>query len=202
MYETKIKPLKKLFAIAIGFIMVFAILSGKTFAPSQEKSEERVSQSPTQTVRITSPPPQTPPAVTYTPTPAPIVEEPIEEPEVDPNPYAELVLTEAEKEWLACMAHDEANDQEFEGQIAVVQVALNRVLHPKFPDNIFDVLFSPHQFCVGNYYDEQQMKAVEAALSGDPVLDLNTDVVFFSTGKLKYGSYYKTIGDHVFRTYS
>ena len=45
------------------------------------------------------------------------------------------------------------------------------------------------------------MEAVEAALAGEPVLELNTDVVFFSIGKLTYGSYYKTIGGHVFRTY-
>lgn len=43
--------------------------------------------------------------------------------------------------------------------------------------------------------------AVDAALAGHPALDLNTDVVYFSTGSLTYGSYYKTIGDHVFRTY-
>lgn len=99
------------------------------------------------------------------------------------------------------MAYSEAGNQEFVGQVAVVQVALNRLLHPNFPDNLSDVLFTPHQFCVGNYYGEQQMEAVEVALSGEPALDLNTDVVFFSTGRLTYGSYYKTIGDHVFRTY-
>lgn len=51
------------------------------------------------------------------------------------------------------------------------------------------------------YYGSVQMEAVDAALAGHPALDLNTDVVYFSTGSLTYGSYYKTIGDHVFRTY-
>lgn len=118
------------------------------------------------------------------------------------NPYAELELTNSEKKLLARMAYSEAGNQSFEGQVAVILVALNRCIHPAFPSNISDVLFAPHQFVVGRHYEDEQMEAVEAALAGEPVLDLNTDVVFFSTGSLRYGSYYKTIGDHVFRTYS
>ena len=118
-----------------------------------------------------------------------------------PNPYAELVITAAEKELLACMVYNEARGEPFEGQIAVVQVALNRYMHEAFDGSISDILLAPNQFSVGNTYGEEQMEAVEAALAGEPVLELNTDVVFFSTGKLTYGSYYKTIGGHVFRTY-
>lgn len=197
MYETKSEPFKKILAIALCFVVVIAVLNGIAFAPNQKESVEEVSE-PIKVARTFSlPPPQTPPAATPKPTPEPIAEEP----EVDPNPYTELVLTDTEKEWLACMAYSEAGNQEFVGQVAVVQVALNRLLHPNFPNDLSDVLFSPHQFCVGDYYGEQQMEAVEAALSGEPALDLNTDVVFFSTGQLTYGSYYKTIGAHVFRTY-
>jgi len=118
------------------------------------------------------------------------------------NPYANLTVTNSEKRLLARMAYSEAGNQSLEGQVAVIQVALNRCMHPAFPGNISDVLFAPHQFIVGHHYEDEQMEAVEAALAGEPVLDLNTDVVFFSTGSLRYGSYYKTIGDHVFRTYS
>jgi len=198
MYETKSEPFKKILAIALCFIAVFAVLSGIAFAPNQKEPVEEVPE----TIKVACTfslllLPQTPPAAAPKPTPEPIVEEP----EVDPNPYAELVLTDTEKEWLACMAYSEAGNQEFVGQVAVVQVALNRLLHPNFPDDLSDVLFSPHQFCVGDYYGEQQMEAVEAALSGEPALDLNTDVVFFSTGRLTCGSYYKTIGAHIFRTY-
>ncbi len=64
------------------------------------------------------------------------------------------------------------------------------------------MLFQPNQFCVGSTFTEEQEEAVEAALMGYSALDLNTDVVLFSTGSLRYGSYYKTIGAHVFRTYS
>lgn len=127
-------------------------------------------------------------------------EEPTE-PEADLNPYAELSPTDTEKELLACMAYSEAGNQSFDGQVAVVQVALNRYMHEAYSGSISDILFSPCQFVVGDYYGSVQMEAVDAALAGHPALDLNTDVVYFSTGSLTYGSYYKTIGDHVFRTY-
>ena len=117
------------------------------------------------------------------------------------NPYEDIELTYAEKELLACMVYNEARGEPFKGQVAVVQVALNRYMHEAFNGSISDILLAPSQFSVGNTYGEEQMEAVEAALAGEPVLDLNTDVVFFSTGKLTYGSYYKTIGGHVFRTY-
>lgn len=131
-------------------------------------------------------------------TPPPVISEtPVE----DPNPYADLVVTDTEKELLACMVYNEARGEPFEGQVAVVLVALNRYIHEAFDGSISDILLAPNQFSVGNTYGDEQMKAVEAALAGDPVLDLNTDVVFFSTGSLTYGSYYKTICCHVFHTY-
>lgn len=117
------------------------------------------------------------------------------------NPYAGIVLTDYEKELLARMAYTESNDQPFDGQVAVIQTALNRYLHPAYRGSISDILFAPHQFVVGSYYTQTQMDAVESALAGNPILDCNTEVVFFSMGGLKYGSYYKTIADHVFRTY-
>lgn len=128
-------------------------------------------------------------------------ETPPEENNSIPNPYADLELTFEEKELLACMAYNESRGEPFEGQIAVIQVALNRYMHEAYSGSISDILFAPYQFSVGSTYTEEQMNAVEAALDGDPVLELNTDVVYFSTGGLTYGTYYCTIGGHVFRTY-
>lgn len=118
------------------------------------------------------------------------------------NPYKELKLTHDEKKLLARMVYSEARGEPFEGQVAVAQVALNRYLHKSFNGSISDIISAPDQFTVGKKYEDSQMAAVETALSGAPVLDLNTDVVFFSTGRLKCGTYYRTIGNHVFRTYS
>ena len=72
-----------------------------------------------------------------------------------PNPYAELVITAAEKELLACMVYNEARGEPFEGQIAVVQVALNRYMHEAFDGSISDILLAPNQFSVGNTYGEE-----------------------------------------------
>lgn len=88
-----------------------------------------------------------------------------------------------------------------EEEPAEPEADLNPYMHEAYSGSISDILFSPCQFVVGDYYGSVQMEAVDAALAGHPALDLNTDVVYFSTGSLTYGSYYKTIGDHVFRTY-
>lgn len=117
------------------------------------------------------------------------------------HPYAALNLTFKEKELLACMAYSEARGESFEGQVAVIQVALNRYMHEAYSGTLSEILLAPSQFAVGNIYTEEQMDAVEEALAGYPALDLNTDVVYFSTGSLTYGTYYCTIGGHVFRTY-
>lgn len=199
MYETKTKPNKKVLKTA-GYILVgCCALLTMIFAMDKD-------------VPATAPieaehcgyydPSQMPPSVVEAQ--APIVEGPVEplEPEVDPNPYAGLAVTDAEKTLLARMAYSEAGNQSFDGQVAVVQVALNRYMHEAYSGSISDILLAPSQFAVGNYYEPAQMEAVEAALAGEPVLDLNTDVVYFSTGSLTYGSYYKTIGNHVFRTYT
>ena len=99
------------------------------------------------------------------------------------------------------MAYSEARGESFEGQVAVIQVALNRYMHEAYSGTLSEILLAPSQFAVGNIYTEEQMDAVEEALAGYPALDLNTDVVYFSTGSLTYGTYYCTIGGHVFRTY-
>lgn len=117
------------------------------------------------------------------------------------NPYAGLSLSFSEKELLACMAYSEARGEPFDGQVAVVLVALNRYLHDAYSGSLSDIVLAPSQFSVGDTYTQAQMDAVEAALAGSDVLDFNTDVVYFSTGDLGYGSYFKTIGGHIFRTY-
>lgn len=198
MNETKFEPFIKGFMV---LVVICAVIYAIAFASKEEAILKEAIQDSTvcETLTLSAPPEITRAVETRTMVPAtpPIQSVPEEE---APNPYAELVITAAEKELLACMVYNEARGEPFEGQIAVVQVALNRYMHEAFDGSISDILLAPNQFSVGNTYGEQ-MEAVEAALAGEPVLELNTDVVFFSTGKLTYGSYYKTIGGHVFRTY-
>ena len=199
MNETKFEPFIKGFMV---LVVICAVIYAIVFASKEEAILKEAIQDSTvcETLTLSAPPEITRAVETRTMVPAtpPIQSVPEEE---APNPYAELVITAAEKELLACMVYNEARGEPFEGQIAVVQVALNRYMHEAFDGSISDILLAPNQFSVGNTYGEEQMEAVEAALAGEPVLELNTDVVFFSTGKLTYGSYYKTIGGHVFRTY-
>lgn len=199
MNETKFEPFIKGFMV---LVVICAVIYAIAFASKEEAILKEAIQDSTvcETLTLSAPPEITRAVETRTmvPTTPPIQSVPEEE---APNPYAELVITAAEKELLACMVYNEARGEPFEGQIAVVQVALNRYMHEAFDGSISDILLAPNQFSVGNTYGEEQMEAVEAALAGEPVLELNTDVVFFSIGKLTYGSYYKTIGGHVFRTY-
>lgn len=200
MNETKFEPFIKGFMV---LVVICATVCAIAFASKEEVALKEVIQDSAacETLALSAPPEITRAVETRTmvpATPPPIQPIPDEE---DHNPYADLTVTIAEKELLACMVYNEARGEPFEGQIAVVQVALNRYMHEAFDGSISDILLAPNQFSVGNVYGEEQMKAVEAALAGEPVLELNTDVVFFSTGKLTYGSYYKTIGGHVFRTY-
>lgn len=171
MHETKSKWFKKVLRATLCSLVVCGSLSAMVFVPNKEEETPQVPIE--KELCVYSAPLQ----VSPTPTPISIEEEPTE-PEADLNPYAELSPTDTEKELLACMAYSEAGNQSFDGQVAVVQVALNRYMHEAYSGSISDILFSPCQFVVGDYYGSVQMEAVDAA-----------------------GSYYKTIGDHVFRTY-
>lgn len=115
--------------------------------------------------------------------------------------YDAVPVSFSDKELLAGTVRNEAGGEPFDGQVAVVQVALNRCLHPAFPGTVREVLCAPCQFVEGTTYSREHMDAVEAALAGYDALDGRTDVVFFSTGCLPYGSHYKWICCHEFRTY-
>ena len=197
MTKEKIKLFGSIFTAALMVVLVgisvLAVSSNDTTPPMQSEPASTLRDAVNLPVAVPSPSVTPSPVVMSTPEPEPQQE--------NLNPYAGIALTDQERVWLCCMAYSEAGNQEFDGQVAVVQVALNRLMHENFPSDVESVLFQPNQFCVGNTYTEAQEEAVEAALMGHPALDLNTDVVFFSTGSLRYGSYYKTIGAHVFRTY-
>lgn len=134
------------------------------------------------------------------------------EPAVEPEPapqrnerYAAIEISEAEIEELAQVTFAEAGNQSAEGQQAVVEVILNRVLHDAFPDTVHDVLHQDEHtevpqfstvYSIGHVEpDAMQYAAIEAALYGTPILD--TDVVFFSTGG-ENDRVWGKIGDHVF----
>lgn len=60
----------------------------------------------------------------------------------------EIVL--GEMELLAQLVQAEAGNQSLEGKRLVVDVVLNRVADPRFPDTVEEVIFQPGQFSVVN----------------------------------------------------
>lgn len=119
--------------------------------------------------------------------------------------YAAIPISEDDYQELAGIVYLEAGNQCAEGQQAVVEVILNRVISPQFPDNIHDVLhqcegtkqqqFSP----IGNLAmaepGEAQYAAIEAALYGPSILP--DDVVYFSRNG-ENDRVWGKIQDHVF----
>ncbi|MPN58243.1 hypothetical protein SDC9_205946 [bioreactor metagenome] len=84
-----------------------------------------------------------------------------------------------------------------------MEVVLNRILSPSFPDTVDEVVyqrnplqFSPSALIPTTTPTEEQYRAVETALAAaEPITD--ADVVYFSTSA-QNGRVYATIGAHVF----
>ncbi len=119
--------------------------------------------------------------------------------------YAAVEITDAELEELAAIVYLESGNQSAEGQQAVAEVVLNRVISPDFPGTVHDVLHQGAgtrvpQFSTINRIGtakptQAQYDAIDAALYGDSVLP--ADVVFFSRSG-ENDRVWGKIGDHVF----
>lgn len=125
------------------------------------------------------------------------------EPTAPPSRYGGIQITDDDVETLARLVWLEARGEPFEGQVAVVEVVLNRILSPSFPDTVAEVVyqrdpvqFSPAARIPSTTPTETQYEAVTAAIEGtEPITD--ADVVYFSTGA-QNDRVYKIIGNHVF----
>ena len=108
-------------------------------------------------------------------------------------------------ELLAAVVEAEAGNQDLTGKRLVVDVVLNRVDSPLFPDNIVDVLEQELQFTTmhnraveeaGWHMQEDDYKAVMMEISGER---LDYDIYFFTAGE--YNSCGRPAyihGDHYF----
>ncbi|MEG1857209.1 MAG: cell wall hydrolase [Pseudoflavonifractor sp.] len=68
--------------------------------------------------------------------------------------------------WLSHIINAESGNQSLTGKIAVGNVVLNRVASPRFPDNIYDVVFQRNQFTpamTGSVHREPNAESVLAA---------------------------------------
>lgn len=114
--------------------------------------------------------------------------------------YPGLTLGEEDVEILARLVWMEAQGEPVEGQQAVAEVILNRVVADNFPDTVKGVVFAEDQFRSAQRLEmaeptQTQYEAVEQALKGPYVLP--KDVVFFATYKVN-SSLWGKIGGHYF----
>jgi N-acetylmuramoyl-L-alanine amidase len=114
-------------------------------------------------------------------------------------------------EYFSCifsLISAEAAGESFEGQVAVGAVILNRITDPRFPNNLWDVLYEPWQFepvqngTINLPPTASALRAADAALDGwDPV---NGAVYFCNPDTADSTDFFYTltyvcrIGNHVF----
>lgn len=107
------------------------------------------------------------------------------ESETEETEYIRYNLNEEEKIMLQKIAWAEAGSTGVEGMAMIMQVVMNRVDDPRFPDNVHDVICAPGQFTPmydGSYNSAQVNASTQAALdlmlSGN---DLSQGALYFCT---------------------
>jgi len=114
--------------------------------------------------------------------------------------YPNVKLTLEEQNLLARMVWVEAQGEPFEGQQAVAEVVLNRLVSDDFQDSIKSIIYAENQFRSAAFLDDAmpvsiQYEAVERALEGPYVLPI--DVYYFATYPVTENIWGK-IGGHIF----
>jgi len=119
--------------------------------------------------------------------------------------YSGVSMTDEERRELAAVVYLEARNQPPEGQQAVAEVVLNRVISPDFPDTVHDVFHQgeetaiPQFSTVGHIESTEPPQAaydaIDGALYGDSILP--DDVVYFSRSG-ENDRVWGKIGEHVF----
>ena len=95
-------------------------------------------------------------------------------------------ISEYERYLLAALAYHEARGEGAVGMQAVVEVAMNRVMSPLFPNTVEEVLFqtkpcvqfTPYKLLKGTTPEQAQYDAVDTAMYGNAILDI--DYLYFS----------------------
>lgn len=117
------------------------------------------------------------------------------------------LVSVADVEILTRVIHGEARGENFEGQVAVGAVVLNRVKDPRFPKTIRAVVYQSGAFTAVDDKqiqldpNDQSYKAAEAALSGQ---DPTNGAIFYYNPRLatdrwiKSRAVVKQIGNHTF----
>lgn len=117
--------------------------------------------------------------VSVVPETKPEVKTPVEQPKQDPvvteKPKAETAKSD-DAYLLAQIINAEANDEPYNGKLAVGNVVMNRVNHPDFPDTIRDVIYQKGQFqpvrngSINKKPSDDSIKAANEALNGKQIV--------------------------------
>jgi len=117
------------------------------------------------------------------------------------------LITKEDVELLTRVIHGEARGENFEGQVAVGAVVLNRLKDPRFPKTMHAVIYQSGAFTAVDDKqielspDDESYKAAEAALAGQ---DPTNGAIFYFNPRLttdrwiKTRPVVKTIGNHTF----
>ena len=121
-----------------------------------------------------------------------------EKPEADPRYGVEL--TWDEQQLLAKLIWLEARGESKEGQQAVAEVALNRLVSGEYGDTLSEVIYGEGQFRTTPFLDDAeawqaQYEAIDAALEGPSILPM--DVMHFAT-YAENDRVWGKIGGHIF----
>ncbi|OXX83297.1 spore cortex-lytic protein, partial [Paraclostridium benzoelyticum] len=118
-----------------------------------------------------------------------------------------ISITNDELYLLSKLVSSEARGEEYEGQVAVAAVVINRVLDSRFPGNIKDVIYQRNAFSVvdnGEIYKEPTDSAYKAAREALYGNDPTSGAIYFWNPKISTCNWikkldpYKRIGNHVF----
>ena len=114
--------------------------------------------------------------------------------------YPGVELTLKEEELLARMVWVEARGESFEGQQAIAEIVLNRLVSGNYQSSIESIIYAENQFNSAKFLDDAeptsiQYEAVERALEGPYVLPI--DVYYFATYKVN-NNFWGKIGGHYF----
>lgn len=117
------------------------------------------------------------------------------------------LVSKADVELMARVIYAEARGENFDGQVAVGAVVLNRLRDPRFPKTIRDIIYQPGAFTAVNDRqihldpDDGAYKAAEAALSG---VDPTSGAIYYYNPRIATDRWIKSrpvvkrIGNHTF----
>lgn len=193
---------KKLFlcVLALGWVV---FLLGMTWAQRQEEGQNNVDVETIEEQEV----PRATNELDIEPEVEPVVEEPIV------TRYSAIAesISQKEKGLMAMVVYHESRGESHEGQRAVAEVILNRVLSPEFPGTVEDVIYQKwngfYQFSCAPALTTAAIREPAALATAFDVVDevlMETEYAipahyyFFSTGSTQKADHI-TIGNHTFR---